>query len=125
VETLDDPEAPIPAAFQRITLADLDRLYPEAAARGKSDAAYRDRARKLTADLQAHKPGCYVLWRQFRAVTQVALERDFHALGVDFDWWKGESDVDHLIEPMVDELAAKGLLEDDQGARIVRVAQAG
>jgi arginyl-tRNA synthetase len=56
-------------------------------------------------------------------VTRVALERDFHALGVDFDWWKGESDVDHLIEPMVAELDAKGLLVDDQGARIIRVAR--
>jgi arginyl-tRNA synthetase len=115
----------IPAPFQRVTLADLDRLYPEAAAKGKSDAGYRDRARKLTAELQDHKPGCYILWRQFRAVTQVALARDFHALGVDFDWWKGESDVDHLIEPMVAELDAKGLLVDDQGARIVRVAREG
>jgi arginyl-tRNA synthetase len=115
----------IPPAFQRITLADLDRLYPLAAAKGKEDPAYRDRARKLTADLQAHKPGCYILWRQFRAVTQVALERDFHALGVDFDWWKGESDVDHLIEPMVAELDQKGLLVDDQGARIIRVAREG
>jgi arginyl-tRNA synthetase len=119
---VDDP---IPAAFAKVTLADLDRLYPLAAARGKEDPAYRDRARKLTADLQGHKPGCYILWRQFRAVTQVALERDFHALGVDFDWWKGESDVDHLIEPMVAELDAKGLLVDDQGARIIRVAQEG
>jgi arginyl-tRNA synthetase len=115
----------IPPAFQRITLADLDRLYPLAAAKGKEDPAYRDRARKLTADLQAHKPGCYILWRQFRAVTQVALERDFHALGVDFDWWKGESDVDHLIEPMVAELDQRGLLVDDQGARIIRVAREG
>ncbi len=115
----------IPDAFRRITLADLDRLYPLAAAKGKEDLAYRDRARKLTADLQAHKPGCYVLWRQFRAVTQVALERDFHALGVDFDWWKGESDADPLIPEMVAELDAKGLLVDDQGARIVRVAKEG
>lgn len=115
----------IPAAFTRVTLADLDRLYPLAAARGKEDPAYRDRARKLTADLQAHKPGCYLLWRQFRAVTQVALERDFHALGVDFDWWKGESDADPLIPDMVAELEAKGLLVDDQGARIVRVARDG
>jgi len=118
-----DPNGPIPAEFERITLADLDRLYPEAAAKGKADPAYRDRARKLTADLQNHDPGCYLLWRRFRDVTQVALERDFHALGVDFDWWKGESDVDHLIEPMVAELDAKGLLVDDQGARIVRVSR--
>jgi len=120
-----DADGPIPAPFERVTLADLDRLYPLAAAKGKEDPAYRDRARKLTAELQNHAPGSYLLWRQFRAVTQVALERDFHALGVDFDWWKGESDVDHLIEPMVAELDAKGLLVDDQGARIIRVTRDG
>ncbi|MFN9926738.1 MAG: arginine--tRNA ligase [Phenylobacterium sp.] len=125
VEAIDDPQAPIPPAFERVTLADLDRLYPEASAKGKSDTAYRDRARKLTAELQAIKPGAYVLWRRFRDVTKVSLERDFHALGVDFDWWKGESDVDGLIPGMVAELDAKGLLEDDQGARIVRVARQG
>lgn len=118
-----DPDGEIPGPFQKITLADLDRLYPLAAAKGKEEPAYRDRARKLTADLQNHAAGCYLLWRRFRDVTQVALERDFHALGVDFDWWKGESDVDHLIEPMVAELDAKGLLVDDQGARIIRVAK--
>jgi arginyl-tRNA synthetase len=120
-----DANGPIPAAFERVTLADLDRLYPMAAAKGKEDPAYRDRARKLTAELQNHAPGSYLLWRQFRAVTQVALERDFHALGVDFDWWKGESDADPLIEGMVAELDAKGLLIEDQGARIIRVAREG
>jgi arginyl-tRNA synthetase len=112
-----------PAEFEAVTLEDLDRLYPEAAARGKSDPGYRDRARKLTAELQAKRPGPYLLWRRFAKVTRAALERDFHALGVDFDLWKGESDVDHLIEPMVRDLQAKGLLEEDQGARIVRVAR--
>ena len=120
-----DADGPIPPAFERVTLADLDRLYPLAAEKGKSDPAYRDRARKLTAELQARAAGSYLLWRRFHDVTQVALARDFHALGVDFDLWKGESDVDHLIEPMVAELEAKGLLEDDQGARIVRVAREG
>ena len=125
VEGLEDANATIPDAFAQVTLADLDRLYPEASAWGKDDPAYRDRARKLTADLQNHRPGCYVLWRHFRDVTQAALARDFHALGIDFDWWKGESDVDHLIAPMVAELDAKGLLVDDQGARIIRVVREG
>jgi arginyl-tRNA synthetase len=111
--------------FETVSLADLDRLYPEAAARGKSDTDYRDRARKITAALQTKQPGYYALWERFRDVTRVALERDFHALGVDFDWWKGESDVEHLIQPMVAELDAKGLLVDDQGARIIRVAREG
>ena len=113
------------SVFDAVTLADLDRLYPEAAAKGKSDTDYRDRARKITAGLQDRQAGYYALWQRFRTVTQVALERDFHALGVDFDLWKGESDVEDLIDPMVAELDAKGLLVDDQGARIIRVTQQG
>ena len=113
------------AAFDTVSLADLDRLYPEAAAKGKADTGYRDRARKITAGLQDRQPGYHALWSRFRAVTQVALERDFHALGVDFDLWKGESDVEDLIDPMVAELDAKGLLTLDQGARIIRVGREG
>ena len=59
------------------------------------------------------------------AVSRSALQREFHALGVEFDLWKGESDADPLIAGMVEELAARGLLVEDQGARIVRVAQPG
>jgi arginyl-tRNA synthetase len=109
----------------RVSLEDLDRLYPAAAARGKEEPEYRERARKLTAELQNKIPGYHLLWRHFARVTRVALERDFHALGVDFDLWKGESDVDDLIAPMVKELDDKGLLVDDQGARIIRVARQG
>ncbi|MDQ2859178.1 MAG: arginine--tRNA ligase [Pseudomonadota bacterium] len=109
----------------RIDLADLDRLYPVAAARAKSDVAYRDRARRATAELQAGRFGHRLIWRHFAEVTRAALERDFHALGIDFDLWRGESDVDPLIAPMIVELQVKGLLVDDQGARIVRVAREG
>jgi arginyl-tRNA synthetase len=125
VEALNAGRPAAAAAFDAVSLDDLDRLYPESAARGKDDPAYRDRARKITAGLQAKQPGYYALWQRFRTVTQVALERDFHALGVDFDLWKGESDVDDLIEPMVAELDAKGLLTLDQGARIIRVVRQG
>ena len=58
-------------------------------------------------------------------MSRSALQREFHALGVEFDLWKGESDADPLITAMVEELAAKGLLVEDQGARIVRVAREG
>ena len=109
--------------FSRIGLDDLDRLYPLAAARNKSDPAYRDLARRATAELQAGRFGYRLLWRHFADVTRVALQRDFHALGVDFDLWRGESDVNDLIEPMVEELKAKGLVIVDQGAQIIRVAR--
>ena len=124
----DQPdESSLPAALAlfntHIGLDDLDRLYPAAAARAKADVAYRDRARRATAELQAGAAGYRLIWRHFADVTRAALERDFHALGVDFDLWRGESDVDPLIAPMVEELRGKGLLFEDQGAQIIRVAR--
>ena len=104
-----------------VSLEDLDRIYPAAAARAKEDADYRDRARRATAELQAGRTGYRLLWAHFAAVTREALKRDFHALGVDFDVWKGESDVNDLIESMVAELMASGLAFRDQGAVIIPV----
>ncbi|HEX5264167.1 MAG TPA: arginine--tRNA ligase, partial [Phenylobacterium sp.] len=46
-------------------------------------------------------------------------------LGVEFDLWKGESDVDHLIGDMVSDLTRRGLIVPDQGAQIIRVARDG
>jgi arginyl-tRNA synthetase len=108
---------------ETVSLEDLDRIYPASAARAKEDAAYRERARKATAELQAGRPGYRLLWSHFAAVTREALKRDFHALGVDFDVWKGESDVNDLLGPMVAELRDQGLLFPDQGAEIIRVAR--
>jgi arginyl-tRNA synthetase len=107
----------------RIDLAMLDRLYPQAAAQAKTDTDYRDRARKATAELQAGRFGYRLLWKHFHDVTRVALERDFEALGVHFDEWKGESDVNDLLEPMAAELRQRGLAAQDQGALIIRVAR--
>ncbi len=109
----------------RLTLEDLERLYPAAAAQAKADPAFRDRARKATAELQGGRADYRALWSRFVEVSRSALKREFHALGVDFDLWKGESDADPLIPAMVEDLRAKGLLEHDQGAEIVRVAREG
>jgi arginyl-tRNA synthetase len=108
-----------------VSLEDLERMYPLAAGRAKADTGYRDRARRATAELQAGRPGYRALWRHLVEVSRSALQREFHALGVDFDLWNGESDADALIPEMVADLEAKGLLVDDQGARIVRVAREG
>ena len=131
-------DGPFPAESP-VTLEDLERLYPAASARTKEflgdkddrrpnpafNEAFRDAARKATADLQAGRPGYRALWRHMHDVSMHALQRDFHALGVDFDLWRGESDADPLIAGMVEDLKAKGLTEVDQGALIIRVAREG
>ncbi|MBY0423826.1 MAG: arginine--tRNA ligase, partial [Parvularculaceae bacterium] len=104
-----------------VTLEDLERLYPQASAASKADPARAAEAREATAALQKGRPGYRALWEHFIAVSRAGLEREYKDLDVAFDWWKGESDVDALIAPMVDDLRARGLAELDDGAVIVRV----
>ena len=117
--------APDPALLADLDLSALDRLYPLAAAKAKEDTEFRDRARKATALLQGGKPGYLALWRHFAEVSRAALKREFDALGIHFDLWMGESDADPLIPAMVEDLKAKGLLVEDQGAQIIRVVREG
>ncbi|MBE7217217.1 MAG: arginine--tRNA ligase [Caulobacteraceae bacterium] len=121
---LADSDGPFPDESP-VSLEDLERLYPQAAARAKAEPEFRDRARRATAALQSGRPGYRALWRRFVEVSRTALERDFAALSVTFDLWNGESDADRYIPEMVGDLRDKGLLELDQGAEIVRVAEPG
>jgi arginyl-tRNA synthetase len=129
-------EGPFPAASP-VTIEDLDRIYPVASRRTKEfidvdgvrtpnpdfDLAFRDAARRATAELQAGRPGYVALWRHMHDVSMAALKRDFDALDVHFDLWKGESDADPLMEGMVEDLKARGLAVPDQGALVVHVAR--
>jgi len=118
----DGDQSPYPEVSP-VTLSDLERLYPLASGRAKEDTDYRDRARRATKALQGGHQGYLALWRHFVAVSREALIKDYGDLGVNFDWWYGESDAEPYIEPMIEDLKNRGLLEADQGALIVRVAQ--
>src|SRR5262249_10892748 len=118
-------KAKIDARLNTLTLDQLEAIYPAAAQRIKTDTSFLDRARKATAALQNGGEPHRTIWRAMHDVSMAAQKRDFHALGVDFDLWLGESDADPLIPNMVKDLEAKGLLEENQGARILRVAGPG
>ena len=104
-----------------ITVTELEELYPTANAACKADPARMEGARLATAELQQGRPGYRALWQHFFDISVEVLKRDYGALGVHFDLWKGEAHVDPLIAPMVDKMKAQGIAVEDQGALIVRV----
>ncbi|MEQ8435126.1 MAG: arginine--tRNA ligase [Oceanicaulis sp.] len=108
-----------------VTIEDLSRLYPQASARAKEDPERNARSQKATAELQAGRPGYRALLAHFIAVSIKALKADYEALGVTFDLWKGESDVNDLIPAMVEDIKSRGVAEQSEGAWIVRVAEEG
>ncbi|MBI3675554.1 MAG: arginine--tRNA ligase [Proteobacteria bacterium] len=108
-----------------VTMDDLEEIYPAASAACKADPARLEEARKATAELQAGRHGYRALWQHFFAVSRIGLEREWGSLGIHFDLWKGEASVEPLMAPMIEDLNARHVAEESEGALVIRVARNG
>ena len=106
-----------------VSITDLERLYPQANTRCKENEAVLADARRATSDLQSGRPGYRALWQHFFDVSVTEMKQDFGKLGVEFDLWLGEAAVNDLIAPMVEDMKARGLAVESDGALVVPVGE--
>lgn len=104
-------------------MEDMAERYPRAAGAAKENPDLMTRAQAATVKLQNKEEPYYSLWNKIRQVSVKGMEKNYTALGVHFDLWKGEADVHDYIAPMVDDLRGKGWAVESDGAWIVPVAQ--
>ena len=107
-----------------VTLDDLSEMYPIIVQRCKDDPEEAERARQATFDLQNGRPGYLALWRHYHDVSVAEQRKDFEALGVEFDLWRGESTVHDRLAPLVHRLLdEQGIAVESEGAIVVPVAR--
>ena len=63
------------------------------------------------------------LWKWFREVSLQEFNRIYKELGVTFDSYNGEAFFNDKMQPVVDELREKGLLEESRGAQVVKLGE--
>ncbi len=107
------------------TVSELEEIYPFASAKSKQDPAFAKKAHEITAQLQAHQRGYYALWQRILSISVADLKQNYKKLNVSFDVWKGESDAEPYIPPMLKELEARGVLTESEGAKVIEVAEPG
>lgn len=105
------------------TIGELEEIYPAASAKSKEDEVYKAEALEATHELQMGNRGYRAIWKHILNVSVTDLKKNYKKLNVDFDLWKGESDVQDYIAPMVQRLRDDGLAYEDQGAVIVDVKE--
>lgn len=113
-------EYPIEAPF---TISELEEIYPTASAKSKEDAEYKEKAMEATFKLQNGVKGYRALWKHIIEVSVSDLKKNYENLNVEFDLWKGESDVHEVIPGMVDYLKKEGYAHESEGALVVDVAE--
>ncbi len=105
-----------------ITLFDLEEIYPAASKQAKADPAYAEAARLATVELQNDRSGYRALWQHFHDVSVAGLKEDYGTLGIEFDLWLGESDMQDRIPAMIETLQAEGVATESEGAIVVDIS---
>ena len=105
------------------TISELEEIYPTASAKSKEDEAYKADAMEATYKLQSGVRGYRALWDHIIAVSVADLKKNYANLNVEFDLWKGESDVHDMIPGMVEEMKKGGYAYESDGALVVDVKE--
>ena len=104
------------------TMSELDEIYPTASARAKEDKEFNERAHNTTLQMQSGNRAYQAIWRHIMDVSKPDLKRNYDNLDVEFDLWKGESDVQSYIPEMIQDFLDRGVAYKSQGAVVVDVA---
>ena len=105
------------------TISELEEIYPTASAKSKVDEDFAKKAHEATYQLQHGQPGHAALWKHIMAVSVADLKKNYGKLDVSFDVWYGESDAEPYIPPMLEDLKARGLLVESDGALVMPVSE--
>lgn len=105
------------------TIGELEQIYPAASARAKEDAEFARAAHEATLKLQNGVPGYLALGDHIREVSIPDLKKNYEKLNVEFDVWKGESDVRPYVEDMIAKIKEDGFAHISEGALVVDVKE--
>ncbi len=100
------------------TLLEYYKKFHEEA---ENDPTLEDEARATFTKLEHGEKEETELWQWFRDESLKEFNRVYDMLGIHFDSYNGESFYSDKMPRFVKELADKGLLEEDEGAQIVRL----
>jgi len=101
----------------------LNEIYPFASRKSKTDDAFLEKARKMTAELQKGNPKLTTIWRNLVDLSVRDIKKTFDRLNVSFEYWYGESNSSKYLPDLLQILHEKNLLADSEGAKVVSVEQ--
>jgi len=104
------------AALVRDPIAEMERLYKLVNAAGAADETVREQAKQELVKLQSGDESNLKIWREMIALSQKQFDEIYTRLGVKFDQTLGESFYNPRLKPLVDELLAKGIARESEGA---------
>ena len=102
---------------------ELVRIYVKFHAEAEKDPSLNDQARKWFSKLEKKDEEAVELWKWFKDISLLDIEKTYKMLDISFDSYAGESFYNDKMEPVIEELKHKNLLANSDGAMIVNLEE--
>jgi arginyl-tRNA synthetase len=108
-----------PAALKTDPIAEMERLYKLVNTASEADETVLEAARQELVKLQGGDAENLRIWHEMIALSQHQFDTIYARLGVKFDHAFGESFYNPRLKPLVDELVARGIARESEGAMAI------
>ena len=106
-------------AYEEDPIGELERIYVQFSDEAKKNPALEDEAREELKKLQLGDEENQKLWKEFIDISLKEYNKIYDRLGVNFDYYYGESFYNDMMPAVLEELKEKGIAREDQGALVV------
>ncbi len=96
----------------------LINIYPKASTLYLESKDFQKLAKEKNKELNNQEKKALTQWSYLRKISIDSIKETLIILNHDFDLWNGESDVNELIEPMIESLKKDSKVELDDGALV-------
>lgn len=106
-------------AVKKDGVAELMRLYVRFHDEAEKNPSLNDEARAWFTKMEHGDEEALKIWQWFKDISLIEYKRTYELLGVDFDYYLGESFYRDKTEDVVNRLTNANLLSESEGAKIV------
>lgn len=99
----------------------LLELYVKFHKEAETDPELEAEGRKWFKAIEDGDKQALAIFERFKSTTLRDVQKIYDRLGITFDSYAGESFYNDKMQPVIDELAAKGLLTESEGAKVVNL----
>jgi len=104
-------------------IEELMRIYVKFDQEKEKDASLMEVARSWFVKMEQNDEEALSIWNWFKDISLVEFERVYKLLGISFDSYTGESFYREKVPALVEELKAKNLLTESQGANVIDLSE--
>lgn len=104
--------------LENMNYEDIEKIYPEAVAFAEDNKTFYEVAKNIAFELNKGNQKYTDIWKNILSISTKYIRGTLTNLGHSFDEWKGESDANKIIDPMIAKLLKQEKVIKNEGALV-------